>query len=449
MTDPITVVGGGLAGAEAAWQIAQAGIQVNLYEMRPAQTTGAHVTGDLAELICSNSLGSSLRNRPSGLLKNELNRLGSLLMQCAEQALLPAGSAMAVDREIFAKSVTTALTSHPNIHLHRQEVTELPSGPVVVASGPLTSAALSQSLQQFAGSDSLYFYDAISPTVEAASINMEVAFRASRYRFEEGEVGDYINCPLDESQYQQFIQELLNAQTIPLREMETAIKEGVKTSFFEACLPIEVLAGRNPQSLAYGPMRPVGIHNPHKSEKPRAVVQLRQEDLDGEQFNLVGFQTNLTYAEQKRVFRMIPGLESAEFTRFGQMHRNTYLNSPLLLNATLQSKNRDSLFFAGQIVGVEGYVGNIASGLLAGLNAARFVKHLPLLTFPTETMIGALHKRITTADPKTFQPVKANFGLLPPLENVPRSKDERGFVYAKRALLRLSEFMEENELESN
>jgi len=442
----ITIVGGGLAGSEAAWQIAKAGIHVDLFEMRPVTTTGAHESDALAELVCSNSLGSTQGNKASGLLKDELRLLGSLLLSCAEQTMVPAGTALAVDRKVFAEKVTNAILSHPNITIHRQELEIIPDGPTIIASGPLTSKALANSIQSFTGTESFYFYDAISPTVDVSTVNMDIAFRASRYRFDSEESGDYINCPLDEAQYDLFIQELLDARTIPLRDFETDLEKGVKTSFFEACLPIEIMAKRNPQSLSFGPMRPVGIHNPHRDEKPRAVVQLRREDLAGSLYNLVGFQTNLTFSEQERVFRLIPGLEKAVFTRFGQMHRNSYINSPVLLDATLQSKSRPDLFFAGQIVGIEGYIGNIASGLLAGINISRYIMGMHPLIFPELTMIGALHHYISHAEPKYFQPMKANFGLLPPIPQLPRSKDERGIFYAKRALAELNSFLLVNEM---
>jgi len=443
------VIGGGLAGSEAAWQLAQAGIPVLLYEMRPEISTGAHITGDLAELVCSNSLGSTIRNRPSGLLKEELEALGSLLIECANKTSLPAGSALAVDRVAFASLVSESIQNHPNITVIREEVTALPLTPTIVATGPLTSSTLSSAIQEFTGSQYLYFYDALSPIVEFSSINMDIAFKASRYKFEAEDIGDYINCPMDEVEYKAFYEALLNAKVAPQQEIDSAINYGIQTStpsFFEACLPIEALAKRDAAALTFGPMRPVGIHNPHKTEKPFAVVQLRQDDAAASLFNLVGFQTNLTFQEQDRVFRMIPGLELAEFTRYGQMHRNTYINSPVLLSSTLQINSREGLFFAGQITGVEGYVGNIASGLLAGLNAARWLKKQDPLIFPQETMIGALHHYITHADPNGFQPMKANFGLLPSLAQIPQSKQERGYCYAKRAILALSSFMEENNL---
>ena len=443
------VIGGGLAGSEAAWQLAQAGIPVLLYEMRPEISTGAHITGDLAELVCSNSLGSTIRNRPSGLLKEELEALGSLLIECANKTSLPAGSALAVDRVAFASLVSESIQNHPNITVIREEVTALPLTPTIVATGPLTSSTLSSAIQEFTGSQYLYFYDALSPIVEFSSINMDIAFKASRYKFEAEDIGDYINCPMDEVEYKAFYEALLNAKVAPQQEIDSAINYGIQTStpsFFEACLPIEALAKRDAAALTFGPMRPVGIHNPHKTEKPFAVVQLRQDDAASSLFNLVGFQTNLSFQEQDRVLRMIPGLEFAEFTRYGQMHRNTYINSPFLLSSTLQTNSREDLFFAGQITGVEGYVGNIASGLLAGLNAARWLKKQDPLTFPQETMIGALHHYVTHADSNGFQPMKVNFGLLPSLAQIPQSKQERGYCYAKRAILALSSFMEENNL---
>jgi methylenetetrahydrofolate--tRNA-(uracil-5-)-methyltransferase len=449
MMDPITVIGGGLAGTEAAWQLARAGIPVMLFEMRPKRSTGAHITGDLAELVCSNSLGSTIRNRPSGLLKDELALLDSLLIDCAHKTSLPAGSALAVDRVAFASLVSESIQNHPNITVIREEVKKIPDGPAIIASGPLTSHSLAEEIQKFTGNQYLYFYDALSPIIEFSSINLEVAFKASRYKFEPEDVGDYINCPLNEHEYRTFYEELINAHTVPLPEFESVIPAGVQTStsnFFEACLPIEALAKRQTAALTFGPMRPVGIHNPHKSEKPFAVVQLRQENAAASLYNLVGFQTNLTFPEQERVFRIVPGLERAEFTRFGQMHRNTYINSPALLLPTLQTIKRKDLFFCGQIVGVEGYVGNIASGLLAGLNAARMINGQDLIIFPNETMIGALHHYITHASAVGFQPMKSNFGLLPPLEKIPQSKQERGYCYAKRALSSLSTFIEENAL---
>lgn len=442
----LIVVGGGLAGSEAAWQAAQAGLQVDLYEMRPERPTGAHVSSHLAELICSNSLGSALVDRASGLLQEETRRLGSLLVECARQTAIPAGNALAVDRDAFSTLVTDRITSHPRIRLIREEITAIPEQPTVIASGPLTSDALSKSIQEWSGEDQLFFFDAIAPIVQADTINMTIAFRASRYRWkEEGFTGDYINCPLEEDDYHRFLDALLSAERIPLREFEQPIQSGVQAGageFFERCLPVEVLAGRSPKALTFGPMRPVGLSNPRTGRRPFAVVQLRQENQSGTLYNLVGFQTNLTYPEQKRVLRLIPGLEQAEFARYGQMHRNTFIMSPRLLRPSLQSIPRQDLFFAGQITGVEGYMGNIATGLLAGVNASRVVKGLPAFVLPVDTMLGALCEYITQSDPRLFQPMKAIYGILPPLEQPSPSRRERAHQFTNRALHALHGWMQ-------
>jgi methylenetetrahydrofolate--tRNA-(uracil-5-)-methyltransferase len=439
MTD-LTIIGGGLAGSEAAWQAAQRGLQVALYEMRPNLQTGAHQTQDLAELVCSNSLGSNLPDRASGLLKTEAKMLGSMLLEAAASAALPAGGALAVDREGFARLVTERIQNHPNIRLVREEAREIPTSPVIIASGPLTSPALSQSITRLGSEEHLYFFDAIAPVILADSINLDVAFRASRYGTGEQEEGDYINCPFTKEEYQTFVNELLQAQRIELHSFEEAIKSGVKAGhFFEGCLPVEIIAERGADSLAFGPMRPVGIRDPRTGRRPYAVVQLRQDNLAGSLYNLVGFQTNLKFPEQKRVLRMIPGLENAEFMRYGQMHRNTFIASPKLLRPTLQHIERNDLFFAGQITGVEGYMGNIATGLLAGINAARLLHDEKPITLPQTTMLGALCHYITHADLKDFQPMKANFGILPPLEPSSKiGKRERGKAYAERSLEDLS-----------
>jgi len=443
----LIIVGGGLAGSEAAWQAAQRGLKVRLYEMRPVKMTPAHTTGYLAELVCSNSLGTTLPDRAGGLLKEELRRMGSLLLQIAEQSAVPAGSALAVDREVFAAKVTAALAQHPNIEIIRQEVTDIPDGLSVIASGPLTSDALSQALLRLTGQEQLYFYDAIAPIVVADSINMDVCFRASRYGRGEQAEGDYINCPMSREEYYRFVDALVQAERIELRPFERAVLDtGVKVKagksrFFEGCLPIEVLARRGRDALAYGPLRPVGLVDPRTGQRPYAVVQLRQDNLTGTLYNMVGFQTNLTFSEQRRVFRMIPGLEHAEFARYGQMHRNTFLFSPALLLPTLQFRGREDLFFAGQITGVEGYVGNIATGLLAGWNAARLAQgHAPLV-LPRETMLGALLYYITHASEHDFQPMKANFGLLPPLPQRVRDKRARARAYSERARQALDAFL--------
>jgi len=433
MTD-LTIIGGGLAGSEAAWQASQRGLKVKLYEMRPTLQTGAHQTHDLAELVCSNSLGSNLPDRASGVLKNELRILNSMLLECAEQASLPAGGALAVDRELFAKLVTERISNHPNIEIVREEVKEIPDSSTIIASGPLTSLSLSQSIATLSGEEHLFFFDAIAPVIHAESINMDIAYRASRYGTGEQDEGDYINCPFTKEEYYAFVEALMNAERIELRSFEDAIKSGVKAGhFFEGCLPVEIIAERGVDSLAYGPMRPVGLRDPRTGKRPYAVVQLRQDNLAGNLYNLVGFQTNLKFPEQRRVLRLIPGLENAEFLRYGQMHRNTFIASPKLLRPTLQHIQRDDLFFAGQITGVEGYMGNIATGLLAGVNAARLHHHEELIVLPETSMLGALCHYVTHANLKDFQPMKANFGILPPLETK-INKRERGRAYAERAL---------------
>ncbi|MBI2758336.1 MAG: methylenetetrahydrofolate--tRNA-(uracil(54)-C(5))-methyltransferase (FADH(2)-oxidizing) TrmFO [Chloroflexi bacterium] len=442
MTDLI-VIGGGLAGSEAAWQAAQRGLDVSLYEMRPSISTGAHETEYLAELVCSNSLGSNLPDRASGVLKNELRRLGSMLLECAEVAALPAGAALAVDRELFARLVTERIQNNPRIKVIRAEVTEIPSTPAVIASGPLTSPALSQKIAQLSGDEQLFFFDAISPIVARETVNMQIAFRASRYEKGEQEQGDYINCPFTKDEYYAFVEALGQAERIELRSFEDAIRSGVKAGhFFEGCLPVEIIAERGKDSLAFGPMRPVGLRDPRTGKRPFAIVQLRQDNLAGDLYNLVGFQTNLKFPEQKRVLRMIPGLENAEFIRYGQMHRNTFIASPKLLRSTLQFIHRDDLFFAGQITGVEGYMGNIATGLFAGINAARLCQDQEPLTLPQTTMLGALCHYVTHAALKDFQPMKANFGILPALENSSRlDKRERAMSYANRSSTELETYL--------
>lgn len=429
MSTVVTVVGGGLAGSEAAWQLAQRGLDVALYEMRPSRRTGAHVSDRLAELVCSNSLGSRLVDRASGLLQAETRRLGSLLLACAADAAVPAGGALAVDRERFARRVTSNLTQHPRIRLLREEVQQIPSGPAIIATGPLTSPALAQALGQLAGEEYLYFYDAISPIVHAQSIDMNVAFRASRHDRGENAAGDYINCPLDKEEYERFVAALLAAERIELRDFE---KEDPQ--FFERCVPIEHLAARGTQTLAFGPMRPVGLRDPRTDRRPYAVVQLRQDNLAGSLFNLVGFQTNIRWGPQKEILRMIPGLGQAEFLRMGQMHRNTFLNAPALLHPALNLRLQPELFLAGQLTGVEGYVGNVVTGLVAALNLERQLRNLPPWVPPPSTMTGALLHYVSHADPADFQPMKANFGILPPLQTRVRRKRERYQAYAARAL---------------
>ncbi|HBF13706.1 MAG TPA: methylenetetrahydrofolate--tRNA-(uracil(54)-C(5))-methyltransferase (FADH(2)-oxidizing) TrmFO [Deltaproteobacteria bacterium] len=434
----VTIVGGGLAGSEAALQLANQNIPVTLYEMRPIVATGAHTSEKLAEIVCSNSLGSQLPDRASGLLKDELKILGSQLLKIAEETKVPAGNALAVDREAFSAKVTKSISCHPFIRLIREEIKNIPAGPVIIASGPLTSQNLALDIQKFTGNENLFFFDAIAPIVTAESIDTNIAYRASRYDENEG---DYINCPFTKDQYENFVAELLKAERIPLKSFEECIAQGVKAGahhFFEGCLPVEIIASRGEKSLAFGPMRPVGLNDPKTGQRPYAVVQLRQDNVAGTLFNLVGFQTNLKIHEQERIFRMIPGLANAEFVRYGQMHRNTFISSPKVLNPTLQARNRNDLFFAGQITGVEGYMGNIATGLFAGLNMARFIKSQALLTLPPTTMLGALCHYITHADLKNFQPMKANFGILPQDSNIASlHKKERGAAYAARALEKL------------
>lgn len=438
MHTALIVIGGGLAGAEAAWQAAELGIPVRLYEMRPQQATPAHATPWLAELVCSNSLGSFLPDKAPGLLKAELRGLGSLILACAQETAVPAGSSLAVDRDLFAQRVTEKIESHPLIELVREEVTAVPPTPTIIASGPLTSSALAASISELTGQQHLYFYDALSPIVQADSIDMSIAFRDSRYDRGEQEEGDYINCPLNKEEYFQFQEALLTAETITLKQFEQE-----DPHFFEGCMPIEQIARRGEKALAFGPMRPVGLVDPRTGTRPYAVVQLRQDNLIGSLYNIVGFQTNLRWGEQKRVLRLIPGLQNAEFMRYGMMHRNTYINAPQLLHPSLQYRGRADLFFAGQITGVEGYMGNAATGLLAGLNAARLLKgQLPVILPPT-TMLGALCHYVTHAEGRHFQPMKANFGLLPaPQHDLPKS--ERYQWYSERALTALRRFARAN-----
>ena len=468
------VIGAGLAGAEAAWQAAQRGAHVTLCEMRPGRTTPAHETDRLAELVCSNSLGSNLPDRALGLLKNELRRLGSLIIACADRTAVPAGAALAVGREAFSQAVTDAILSHPRITLRREEVSAIPENVLtVIATGPLTSASLAGAIRALTGQDSLCFFDAMAPIVTAESVDMEIAWRGNRWQRgsrgvveqrsdDAGELvslstclpdppGDYINCPLTRDEYFAFVEAVNASEKIRMHEFEA---DEAARRYFEACLPIEVLAGRDPQALAFGPMTPMGLRDPRTGRRPFAVVQLRQDNVAGTLYNLVGFQTNIKWSDQERVLRMIPGLACAEFVRFGQMHRNTFIDSPRLLRPTLQWHDRESLFFAGQITGTEGYVGSTASGLLAGLNAVRVALGQPPVTLPATTMMGALFHYITQAravdavpdEPPArraaaFQPMKANFGLLPELDAPPRDKRKRHAVYAERALVDLEAWL--------
>ncbi len=413
----VTIVGAGLAGSEAAWQIAERGVPVVLCEMRPERMTPAHETDLFAELVCSNSLKSTLLTSAHGVLKHELRLLGSLILRCAEEHSVPAGQALAVDRTRFAQAVTDALSGHPLIEVRRGEVAAIPDGPAIIASGPLTSSALATEIAALTGAERLYFYDALSPIVSAESIDETVAFRQSRY--DKGEA-DYINCPFSREEYDAFYEALLAAET-------TLHADYDPRELFEGCLPIEIIASRGPDGPRFGPMKPKGLTDPRTGRMPWAVVQLRAENREGTMWNLVGFQTSLTYPEQRRVFRRIPGLQHAEFLRFGAVHRNTYINAPTQLRPTWQHREREDLFFAGQITGVEGYVESVASGLVAGINAARLALGEEPLAMPEQSVIGALAQHITTADPEHFQPMNSNFGLLPepPSEKRLRKRERR------------------------
>ncbi|HIA65951.1 TPA: methylenetetrahydrofolate--tRNA-(uracil(54)-C(5))-methyltransferase (FADH(2)-oxidizing) TrmFO [Candidatus Poribacteria bacterium] len=443
----VVIIGGGLAGSEAAWQIAERDVNVRLYEMRPTVETGAHVTADLGELVCSNSLGSNLPDRASGVLKTELRQLGSLLMECADQTAVPAGGALAVDRQAFSQLITKRIKEHPKIEVIHQEITEIPIGPTIIASGPLTSMNLANSITAVSGEEHLYFFDAISPIVGFESINMDVAFFGSRYGKGEFEEGDYINCPLNRDQYEEFVNNVKDAERIELHSFESAIESGVKAGahkFFEGCLPVEIIAQRGRDTLAYGPMRPVGLIDPKTNRRAYAVVQLRRDNIAGTLYNMVGFQTNLKFPEQKRVFQSVPGLANAEFARYGQMHRNTFISAPKLLKPTMQFRRREDLFFAGQITGVEGYVGNFATGLLAGWNLVRLLNGKELITLPRTTILGSLCHYVTHASLADFQPMKANFGLLPPLElesGKKMRKRVRAKAYAERAIIDLETYL--------
>ena len=413
----ITIIGGGLAGAEAALQVARAGVECILYEMRPGQETAAHKTGELAELVCSNSLKSETENTAPWLLKEELRRMGSALLDAAMVARVPGGQALTVDRHVFAGEVTRMVEGERRIRLVRDEVQRIPGeGITIVASGPLTSGALAEEIGRVTGSGRLFFYDSISPIVEAETIDMGVAFRASRYGKSIDGSDDYMNCPFDREQYERFVDAMLAAESVPYHIPEDHPK------FFEACLPIEELARRGRETLRFGPMKPMGLEDPRTGRRPYAVVQLRQENQRADSYNLVGFQNHMRFGEQRRVLRMIPGLENAEFTRFGQIHRNTYINAPALLMPTLQLRERPSVFFAGQISGVEGYVESIATGLIAGRFAAAMAMGEAVIPFPRETALGSLCAYISGADPRNYQPANITFDLLPALDEETRHK---------------------------
>jgi methylenetetrahydrofolate--tRNA-(uracil-5-)-methyltransferase len=421
----VTVIGAGLAGSEAAWQIASRGVPVRLYEMRPVVKTPAHHTDKFAELVCSNSLRANGLTNAVGVLKEEMRLLNSLILGAADRNAVPAGGALAVDRDGFSGEVTRTLHQHPLIEVVNEELQEIPQeGIVVVATGPLTSPALSEQIKAMMGEEYFYFYDAAAPIVEKDSIDMSKVYLASRY--DKGEAA-YLNCPMSEEEFNAFYDALITAEVAQVKEFEKEI-------YFEGCMPIEVMMKRGKQTALFGPMKPVGLVNPHTGTLPYAVVQLRQDNAAGTLYNLVGFQTHLKWGEQKRVFSMIPGLENAEFVRYGVMHRNTFINSPKQLEATYEFKGRSGLFFAGQMTGVEGYVESAASGLLAGINAARAAQGQELLVFPADTTLGSMARYITTADFKHFQPMNANFGLLPKLEARIRNKKDKNEALAQRAL---------------
>jgi len=433
VTGRIIIVGGGLAGTEAAWQAARRGLGVDLHEMRPARTTPVHATGDLAELVCSNSLKSNLLDTASGLLKEEMRRCDSLVIRVADACRVPAGGALAVDRERFARGVTEAIESLANVRIVRREVLEIPDeGPCVMATGPLASEAIAAAIARFTGKEYLYFFDAISPIVDADTIDLSKVFRASRY----GKGGeDYLNCAMSRDEYDRFYEALVGAAEAPTHEFEKEIY------YFEGCLPIEEMARRGRETLTFGPMKPVGLVDPRTGRQPFAVVQLRQDNLAADFYSMVGFQNHLKFGEQVRVFRMIPGLEHAEFPRLGQVHRNSYINAPAILLPTFQARRRLDLFFAGQIAGVEGYLESAASGLIAGINAARRAESQPPLIFPATTALGALARYISSAEAAHYQPTNIAFGLLPPLDREMRDKRQKKALLVRRALDDLEAFI--------
>ena len=432
----VKIIGGGLAGSEAALQLAKRDIEVELYEMRPKVETGAHKTDKLAEFVCSNSLGSLDITNASGLLKKEMQILGGFLIEEAIKSQVPSGGALGIDRVAFSNNVTKIIQENPKITVIREELTEIPTDcPVIVASGPLTSKALAQNIQKLTGEEHLYFFDAIAPIVEKDSVNFEKAFYQNRYN-----KGDacYINCPMNKQEYENFYQILVNSPKIELKDFEK--EDFKKAKFFESCLPIEVLASRGEDTLRFGPMKPIGLIDERTNEKPYAVVQLRQDNKSASLYNLVGFQTNLKWGAQKELLQSIPGLENVNIVRYGVMHRNTFINSPKLLNPTLQTRFRKDLFFAGQITGTEGYTESIASGLLAGINTARFLNGDPLLTLPSETMLGALLNYITFEEHKNFQPVNSNWGIIAPMDmdrKTRKDKKLKNELLSNRALGKL------------
>lgn len=438
MNQTIHIVGGGLAGVEAAYAVARLGGKVNLYEMKPQKRSAAHHSDDLAELVCSNSLKGNRISNACGLLKEELRMLGSLCMESAELSRVPAGDALAVDRDKFSRYITEKIKNHPNITVISQEVTKIPEGICIIATGPLTSEPLAKEIAAHLGEESLYFFDAAAPVVAKDSIDMSVCYKMARYG--KG-TADYINCPFTKEQYDAFYEELIHAKLAPLH-----LEEEKKIKVFEGCMPVEVMAKRGEKTLLFGPMKPVGLPDPVTGKEYYAVVQLRQENTEDTMYNLVGFQTNLTFGEQKRVFSMIPGLQNAEFLRYGVMHRNTYINAPKNLAPTNQLKQYPNVFLAGQMTGVEGYVESMASGLLAGVNAYLYANGKEMLTFPKETALGALLHYITDESVENFQPMNMNFGILPKLSERIKSKQERYEKIAAIALDKMKEFIQENDI---
>lgn len=427
----VNVIGAGLAGSEAAWQLAKRGIKVRLYEMRPVKQTPAHHTDKFAELVCSNSLRANTLTNAVGVLKEEMRNLDSVIISSADECSVPAGGALAVDRHEFAAAVTNKVKNHENVTVFNEEVTEIPEGITIIATGPLTSPALAAQLKELTGEDYLYFYDAAAPILEKDSINMDKVYLKSRY--DKGEAA-YLNCPMTEEEFEVFYQALVSAETVPLKEFEKEI-------YFEGCMPIEVMGQRGKKTMLFGPMKPVGLEDPRTGKRPYAVVQLRQDDAAGTLYNIVGFQTHLKWGAQKEVIRLIPGLENAEIIRYGVMHRNTFINSPKVLMPTYQFRNREDLFFAGQMTGVEGYVESAASGLIAGINAARLALGEKPAEFPAETAMGSMAKYITTANSKNFQPMNANFGLFPELPVRIKAKADRYAAHANRALETIQNFV--------
>lgn len=431
MPERVTVIGGGLAGSEATWQLAKRGIEVDLYEMRPVKMTPAHETGNLSELVCTNSMRSNQLSNAVGLLKEEMRQLDSLIMRVADETAVPAGGALAVDRDSFSKKVTQIINELPNVHVHNEEIKDIPKDGInIIATGPLTSDLLATKIKEFCGSESLHFFDAAAPIITAESIDYNIVYKKSRY--DKGEAA-YLNCPMDKEQFVNFYNNLITAETAELHEFE-------KNNVFEGCMPIEVMAKRGEKTMLFGPLKPVGLEDPKTGKLPYAVVQLRQDNASASMYNIVGFQTHLKFGEQKRVFSLIPGLANAVFVRYGKMHRNTYISSPEVLNSTYETKLCKNLFFAGQMTGVEGYVESAGSGLVAGINASLRAIGESLIVFPKNTAIGSMANYITSTSAKNFQPMNASYSLMPQLEKKIRNKQERHLMQSKIALDELNEF---------